>query len=324
MKNKNSSDWAVALTVVACSAVLFAALALALSGTMLGKPARTVRVNFHDVMGVTPGAQVKYGGAIAGKVAGIRMLSAEERLATSDPFNTVQVTLALNANVPPFPSDVSVSVAADTLLSDKLILIGGGSPATPPLADNAVVQGISPTTFDKLVREVDTTIESLREVLGGTKGETGDVFERVRALLLDTQALIAGANPVLQNAQSLISEARPVLQDAGGFAADARRLIADTKEPIARTIGRTEKAVGALEQLATRSNTFVANNEKKLTATISDFKVVGENLKVTSTYTKILTRNLALRPSHLVWASKPPTLPSELQILQSVKPIPAD
>src|SRR4051812_7894487 len=52
MKNKNYSDWVVALAVVACSAVLFAALALALSGTMLTKPGSSLRVNFHDVTGI--------------------------------------------------------------------------------------------------------------------------------------------------------------------------------------------------------------------------------------------------------------------------------
>ena len=103
MKNRNFGDWAIALTVVACSVVLFLALALALSGTMLGKPGRALRVNFHDVMGITPGAQVKYGGAMAGKVAGIRMLTLQERAATGDPLNTVEVTLALNDNVPPLP-----------------------------------------------------------------------------------------------------------------------------------------------------------------------------------------------------------------------------
>ena len=310
MKNKNFGDWAIALTVVACSVVLFLALALALSGTMLGKPGRALRVNFHDVMGITPGAQVKYGGAMAGKVAGIRMLTLQERAATGDPLNTVEVTLALNDNVPPLPSDLRVSVSADTLLSDKLILLEGGSPDSPLLAGSTVLQGVSPTTFDKLAREVESSLESLREILGGTKGETGDVFIRIRSLLLDTQSLIA--------------DAKPVLQDASSLAANAKQLIAENREPITRTIGRTEKAVGALEQLATRSSNLIASNEKKLTSTISDFKVVAENLKVTSTYTKILTHNLALRPSQLVWNSKPPSLPTENQILQSLKPVPVN
>ena len=311
MKNKNLNDWAIALAVIACSVVLFVALAMALSGTMMGKPAQTLRVNFHDAMGVNLGAQVKYAGAPAGKVAGIRMLTSQERLASGDPQNVVQVTLALNSGVPPLPSDITVSVAADTILSDKLVLINGGSPQSPPLAPDVVVQGITPTTFDKLVRNIDGTLESLKDLLGGTKGETGDIFESLRVLLTDTQ--------------TLITEAKPIIQDAGTLTADARQLISGHKEQIARTIVKLDSASASLEQLATRANALVVNNEKKLTSSISDIKVMVENFKVTSTYTKILARNLTLRPSQLVWGGgKPPTLPSEQEILRAVRPIPAD
>ena len=79
MKNKNFNDWAVALAVIAWSILLFLALAFALSGTTLGKPSQPLRVNFHDVTGIGLGSQVKYAGAIAGKVSSIRMLSSQER-----------------------------------------------------------------------------------------------------------------------------------------------------------------------------------------------------------------------------------------------------
>jgi hypothetical protein len=38
MRNKNFNDWAVALIVIACSVLLFLALAFALSGKTLGAP----------------------------------------------------------------------------------------------------------------------------------------------------------------------------------------------------------------------------------------------------------------------------------------------
>ena len=79
MRNKNFNDWAVALVVIACSIMLFLALAFALSGKVLGAPSRPLSVNFHDVTGVTLGSQVKFAGAIAGKVSRIRMLTPEER-----------------------------------------------------------------------------------------------------------------------------------------------------------------------------------------------------------------------------------------------------
>ena len=311
MKNTNLNDWAVALAVIACSILLFLALAFALSGTTLGQASRPLRVNFHDVTGIGLGSQVKYAGAIAGKVSGIRMLSSQERADSGDPLNAVQVMVSLNSGVPPLSADVTASIAADTLLSDKFILLSGGSPNRQSLPTDAVVQGISPTSFDKLAREIDLAIESLRGVLGGAKGQPGDIFERVRLLLTETQ--------------SLLTEAKPVVQDAKALAADARQLIADNKVPISRAITQLDKSAAALETLATSGNKLVINNEKKLSSTISDFKVTSENLKITSTYAKILIRSLSQRPSQLIWGRpKPPALPSEQEILRSSGPLPAN
>ena len=177
----------------------------------------------------------------------------------------------------------------------------------------------------ELTRDIDGTIEGLRGMLSGTKGEAGDVFERIRLLLAETQGLLAAARPILQDAQLLLTEAKPVLQDAKVLAADARQLIADNKAPISQAILQLDKSASAIEKLATSGNKLVVNNEKKLNALISDFKVSSENLKVTSTYAKILVRSLSQRPSQLIWGtSRPPPLPSEQQILQSTRPLPAD
>lgn len=311
MRNKNFNDWAVALIVIACSVLLFLALAIALSGKMLGQPLRPLRVNFHDMTGISLGSQVKYSGAIAGKVSNIRMLTPKERTDSGDPLNAVQLLLAINSGVPALPSDISASIAADTLLSDKFVLLSGGSPQATPLPADAVLQGITPTTFDKLAREIDTTIDGLRGMLSGTKGETGDIFERIRLLLTETQ--------------SLLDDAKPVLQDYKALAAEARQLIAENKAPISEAISQLDEAAQALEKLATSGNKLIGNNEKKLTTAVSDFKVTSENLKITSTYAKILIRSLSQRPSQLIWgSSKPPPLPSEQQILRSSAPLQAD
>ena len=325
MKNRNFNDWVVAAIVIACSAVLFGALAIALSGAMLGKPSRTLRVNFPDVTGINPGARVKYAGAVAGSVAAIRMLSAEERSASGDPRNAVEVTLGLNRGVPGLPADVTVSIAADTLLSDKFILIAGGSPQGKPLSENAVVQGIAPTSFDKLARDADEVMESLRGMLGGSQGEIDSLLGSVRTLLTELRSVVSDAKVV-------IAEARPVVGEAGALMTDGRRLLADNREPITRTLAKLEaagarlEAAGAeFEELAGSAKQLVADNQKNLTATLSDFRTTSENLKVTSTYAKILIQSLSKRPSQLIWgASKPPPLPSEQEILRTTRPLPAN
>ncbi len=331
MKNRNFSDWAVALAVIACSAVLFAALALALSGTMLGKPARTLLVNFSDVTGISPGAQVKLGGAAAGRIAGIRILTPEERLASKDPDNTVQVALALTAAVPPLPADITVSVAADTLLSDKFLLLSGGTPGGPVLAGGAIVQGIPPVSIDELARNLDDTLTGLRGIVGGAQTNSGGVFQKVRGLLdntdlllADTRKLIGEAGPVVRDAQTLITQTKSVAGNAdalftqtGAVVANAGGLISENREPVKRTFVRLEKAATMLEQLAAGGDRVLTNNEKKLTGIIADFRVTSQNLKVTSTYAEILTRALARRPSSLVWGGRDAQIPSREEILKS-------
>jgi len=304
MKTKNLSDWAVALTVILCSIVLLLALIFALSGKVFSSTSRSIHANFHDVTGVSLSATVKYAGATAGKVSAIRMLTPQERVASGDPLNAVEVTIALDKNVPALPSDITVSVAADTLLSDKFLLLTGGNPAGPLLADGATLQGITPVSFDQLARDVDGLIGGLHGLLAGTSGQsTGDVFSQVHDLLMQTAALIA--------------QAKPVLTDAGALTSDARQLITENRAPITRTVNRLEKAAGSLDDLATKGSNLITSNEKKISWIISDFATTAQNLKVTSVYTKYLTRSLADRPQQLLWGSgKAPLLPSESEILK--------
>jgi ABC-type transporter Mla subunit MlaD len=329
MKNRNFSDWAVALSVIACSAILFAALALALNGTMLGKPARTLLVNFPDVTGINLGGQVKYGGAGAGRISAVRILTPEERLASGDPRNTVQVTLALTKVVPPLPTDITVTVAADTLLSDKFLLLSGGTPGGPVLADGAVLQGVPPVTIDELSRNLDDTLNGLRGLVGGSGDQTGDLFKRVHGLLDttdgllgETRRLIGETKPVVQEAQALVTQTKGVVNEAGELfnaadvvVKDAGDLISENRGPIKRTFARLEVAAGTFDQLATRGNAFFANNEKKLSEAIAVFLATGQNLKVTSAYAEILTRTLAERPSRLLWGGRANDVPTREQIL---------
>ena len=128
MKNKNFNDWAVALAVIACSILLFLALAFALSGTIAGKAFARLARQFSRCHRHEPWLAGQIRRSNRGK--GVRhpdALPPKERTDSGDPLNAVQVILALNSGVPPLPSDTSASIAADTLLSDKFILLSGGS-----------------------------------------------------------------------------------------------------------------------------------------------------------------------------------------------------
>ncbi len=92
---RNLSDYIVALSVIVCSIVLLAALTIALSGYRLKKPKRTLQINYEDVTGIKVHSEVRYAGALAGRVIAMRHLAAKEREASSNKKDAVRVTISL-------------------------------------------------------------------------------------------------------------------------------------------------------------------------------------------------------------------------------------
>jgi len=331
MLKKKSGDRLVALSVIACSVALLIALALGLSGQTFIRGGQSMRVRFPDVTGIMVSSRVKFAGAPVGTVSQIRILSPAERKADSP--NLVEVTLLIHKDVPPLPNDARISIAADTLLSDKFVLINGGSPTAPPAGPDQVLQGVAPTTFDQLVRNADGAIEGLRRLAGGdNNSSTQDIFQRLRSILDDTGKLLGDAKPVVANAGSVMTETRTVLLDARAVvgearsavgdaraaASEARGILAENKPRIARAMEKIDTTATSFDSLARRGESFLRSNEGRLNRTLADFRIGAENLRVTSVYAKFLLRDLAQRPSRLIWggAAKPPP-PTEGQILNS-------
>ena len=321
MKKKASDAW-IAVSVIACSIVLFVALALGLSGRVLVHEGHAVRVRFHDITGIKVSSQVKFAGAPAGSVSSARMLTSAER--KTDPDHLVEITLNLFREVPPLTKTARVSIAADTLLSDKFVLVQDEGEGAPLLVDGEVLNGITPTTFDKLARNVDDAIEGLRKTMGGDASENAkDLFAKIDRIVESTQSLLTELKPVVKDAGLVVRDASGAVSDAKATMADARSLLADNKERIGQAITRLDNAAASMESLAKKSEAFIQDNSKNLSATISGFRVTSENLKVTSTYSKFLLKDLSERPSRLIWGGgKPPALPSQQEILQSRQPIP--
>ncbi len=315
--NKRASDWWIAISVIVCSIALFAALALGLSGRVFIAGGHTVRVRFQDVTGVKVSSQVKYAGAPAGTVSGVRMLTATERAA--DPGHLVEVALNILPDVPALTKSVQVSIAADTLLSDKFILLEdeGTGPGAAPLGADEILEGVTPTTFDKLARNVDEAIEGIRKTVGtDASDETKDLFTRINQIVDETQVLLRELQPVVKDAGTVVTDAKVAV-------AEARGLMGDNKAGLERAISRLDSAAASVESLAKKGEALVRDNEKNISASFSGLRVTSDNLKVASTYSKFLLRDLAQRPSRLIWGGgKAPELPDEQQILRARQPIP--
>lgn len=316
MKSRNTGDWIIAILVVLCSGILFTALAFALSGASFGASGRSLQVHFKQALGISPGSQVRYAGALAGTVAGMRIRTLEERLASKDPENAVAITLNILESVPPLPSDVEVIIVSETLLSDKVVQIEGGTATAPTLDETIVLQGETPVSFDRLISTANGTLENINQVLGGTGNEAESVFAQLRNVLTQAEG-------ILSEAQSLLNDAKPVVADARVLASDARQLVTENREPLRSSIAQLDRTAADLHRLVQKGNSLLQDNEKNLNTSLTNFRITSQNLKVTATYAKFLLDSLARRPSQLLWGTRrPPELPTEEEILSSTKPIP--
>jgi ABC-type transporter Mla subunit MlaD len=311
---KNISDYIVATIVVLCSAALLTALTLALSKRGARNSDRLVFVDFPDVSGIRLYSEVRYGGALAGEVRGIRHLTAEERAESGNVANTVRVSVALDDALPPLPSDVTVGLGSDTLLSEKFVAFSGGDPEGPALEAEAVLQGAAGLNLDRLATTAEALIASAQTLIGNLE----PVLENTDLLITGVREKIDVTLPKLDE---FIDSANEVTGSADDLLGHAERFLGDNEEAVAENLEKLKGAIGNLNALLGKTSGFVGATDAEVSVRMAELQVVLENLKVVTTHAKAITETLGERPSRLVWPSKRRKLPSEEEILRSDQPV---
>ena len=323
---KNLSDYIIALTVIACSALLVGALTIALSGWhKRGGHERTHEIDFPDVTGIHMRSEVRYAGAPAGRVVGMRLLRIEERRDADgvQRENAVRITVALRPGVPPLPEDVHASLSSDTLLSDKFVALSAGSPEAPPLKDGVVLQGRNSggiekladsfepliASFEPLLKKVDAVLDSFTPVMK----KTGDAVDTLKS----------GLGDALPRISKLADGLKTTSDSAEVAVKHIDRLIGEVDEPIKSDLKEIKTALVQLDQTLGEAERFISHTDKNLGPRLQELAVILENLKVVSTHAKALTQALGEKPNRLIFSGKPKTLTPEAEILRSDKPLPA-
>jgi ABC-type transporter Mla subunit MlaD len=291
MKRSSFSDFLVALSVIACSVVLLAALTFALSGYHLKKPTRTVQINYEDVTGIKVNSEVRYAGAPAGRVIAMRHLTAQEREASANKKDAVRVTVSLGEGIPPLPTDVTATLSSDTLLSPKFVALSAGTPGGETLANNAAIEGHPAYGLEQIT------------------GAAGPLID-------NANKLIDNLNVTVTNLKKDFGDFTPKL----GPLADSLKLDLDNLQNAITNLDGVEKGANTLFGSA---DTFVKSTDKQLQEQLKQLHVTLLNLKVVTTYAKELVETLAQKPNRIIFSGKPTTLTPESEILKSSKPLPA-
>ncbi|MEY2545892.1 MAG: MlaD protein [Verrucomicrobiota bacterium] len=281
---KNLSDYFVALSVIACSIVLLAALTFALSGYRLKKPTRTLQIKYADVTGIKVHSEVRYAGAPAGRVIAMRHLTANERARSTNKRDAVVVTVELDEDIPPLPNDVAATLSADTLLAPKFVALSAGTPGGKTLANNSAIEGHPAYGIEEIT---------------------------------------AAAGPLVDNANKLIDTLNGTFTDLKGNLADFMPKISPLLDSLKIDIDQIQPAVQGLTNVEATANTFLGNTDTKLQEELKELHVTLLNLKVITTHAKALVDALSEKPNRLIFSGKAPKLTSEEEIIKSSKALPA-
>jgi len=323
---KNLSDYIIALTVILCSGVLLAALSYALSGRRGGKSDRTVEIDYPDVTGIKLHSDVRYAGAAAGTVTDIRLLTFAEREAAQSveqKRNAVRVTVTLSKDVPPLPSDVRASLAAETLLSEKFVALTAGTPEAPKLANGAILQGHSGGGIDGLLDAITPLTEGLPQLLADVEA----ILKSLDPLLKNVNGAVdivkTGVNDIVPRADQLLDGLKTTSQSADVAIKRLDKLIENSDGPLKTDLEELRNSLVKVQGTLTTANQLLGHTDKNLDARLQELAVVFQNLKVVTTHAKALTQALGEQPSRLIFSGKPKKLTPEAEILQSNKPLPA-
>jgi ABC-type transporter Mla subunit MlaD len=295
---RNLSDYIVALSVIACSAVLLTALTVALSGYRLKKPARTLQIDYEDVTGIKVHSEVRYAGAPAGRVIGMRHLSAGQRDSAANKRNAVRVTVSLDDSIPPLPADVTATLSSDTLLAPKFVALSAGTPGGEILANNATIEGHPSYGIEQIT------------------AAAGPLFENANTLIDNVNGTVTNLNGMVTSVKTELGEFLPKFSPL----LDTVKIDMDELKKIIVGLDTVEKNANSLFDTAGK---FVGSTDKQLQDQMKELRVILLNLKVVTTHAKAITEALGEKPNRLIFSGKAKTLTPEAEILKSQKPLPA-
>ena len=295
---KNLSDYFVALAVIACSVVLLGALTFALSGYHLKKPERTLQIDYEDVTGIKLHSEVRYAGAPAGRVIGLRHLSAVERSGSANKRDAVRVTVSLDDKIPPLPADVQATLSSDTLLAPKFVALSAGTPGQKTLANASVIEGHPAYGIEQITAAAGPLVDHANVLIDNLNGTVSDLKSGLAGFMPKLPFVVDVAKTDLDELQKIIKGLDGVGSQLSGV------------------LGQAGTVLGTADD-------FLGTTDKQLEEQLNQLHVTLLNLKVITTHAKALTEALGEKPNRIIFSGKPAKLTSEEEILKSRQPLPA-
>jgi ABC-type transporter Mla subunit MlaD len=250
-----------------------------------------LQIDYEDVTGIKVHSEVRYAGAPAGRVIGMRHLSVGQRESAANKRNAVRVTVSLDENVPALPADVTATLSSDTLLAPKFVALSAGTPGAETLANNATIEGHPSYGIEQITAAAGPLFENANKLIDNLNGTVTSVKN-------DLGQFLPKFSPLLDTAKTDMEELQKII------------LGLDSVEKNANSVFET-------------AGKFIGTTDKQLQDQMKELRVILLNLKVITTHAKAITEALGEKPNRLIFSGKAKTLTPEAEILKSREPLPA-
>jgi phospholipid/cholesterol/gamma-HCH transport system substrate-binding protein len=110
-----------------------------------------IKAEFHNVSGLKPGNNVRFGGINVGAVESITLIT----------DTTVMVNLSIKKEVHAFiRKNASASIGSEGLMGDRVLIISPGTGVSEPVAENGVLISQAPVETDQILAGLKTSADN--------------------------------------------------------------------------------------------------------------------------------------------------------------------
>jgi phospholipid/cholesterol/gamma-HCH transport system substrate-binding protein len=316
----------VGLFVVAALVLLFGSV-LAISGG-IGVAAVAHRAYFKYAGGVQPGAPVRFGGLLAGKVERVQV----------DPANSTRIEIDFAIDrATPVKTDSVAKITALNPLTDNYIEITTGSQRSPLLPAGAEIPSSEMFGFPQLgesmqaalpdvqraLLQVNKTLEGVQvtvarandllndgnraaiahslananQLLAETRPKVNASLDNVNRLLADVQpkvsANLANLQEVTAKLSPLLDEIKKVSGRADGTLADVDAALVENRPDVRASVTTLRDTLAKSAVLLDHLNQALDQNSDNIDELVNNLRISTENLKG-------LTDTLRSRPASLI------------------------
>ncbi len=207
---------------------------------------------FDSVAGLDDKAAVRVAGVRVGSVDGIGLDGQRAR-----------VTLRLDQPVQ-LTVGASAAIASAGLLGDKYVELIPGPAGGTPLAEGAVLPGVTPVSFDQAMEQIGEIGESIQDVTGTLAGSLSgdDENSRIGRLLTNLEMISADVRDILKSNRRQVDST-----------------IANFESASATLASELPRLARRMEEVLSEIGSLVGDNRDDLAASLANIKQLSADLQ---------------------------------------------